>query len=168
VWVVLVGFVVVRTAPQIGALTGVGPSLGAAPVFDVVTLDGDLLTPEDLAGKVVVVNFWATWCPPCRLEMPNFQELHERSGGEGVVVVGLSTDQGSDAPIRAFLAERGITYPVGRATDAHRAAFGGIPGIPTTFIIDRDGVLRHKVVGYFTGPALDAAVDRLRDDATVE
>jgi peroxiredoxin len=157
----LLVFVAVRLGPQLGALLGVGPNLGEAPAYTVVTLDGDTLRSEDLAGRVVVLNFWATWCAPCRLEMPTLQALYERSDSAEVVVLGLSTDVGSTDPIREFLDERDITYPVGRATQAHRTAFGGIAGIPTTFIIGPDGVIEHRVVGYFTPPALSASVKRL-------
>ena len=108
-----------------------------------------------------MLNFWATWCGPCRLEMPSLQSLHEDRAIDGVRVLGLATDVGSERPIREFLGEREISYAVGRATSAHRRAFGGIPGIPTTFIIDREGVIQHKVVGYFTPPALRLAVRRL-------
>ena len=157
----LVIFVAIRLGPQLGALTGVGPSLGSAPEYTFVTLAGDTVRSTDLAGKVVVLNFWATWCGPCRLEMPTLQSLHQRSDTAEVVVLGLSTDVGSVDPIRAFLEERDITYAVGRATREHRQAFGGIRGIPTTFIIDGDGVIQHRVVGYFAPPALSMAVSRL-------
>ena len=163
-WVGVAAFALYRLGPQLAALTGVGPALGRAPDLRVVTLDGRTLGPEDLAGKVVVVNFWATWCPPCRLEIPSLEKLHERRAGEGVVVLGLATDAGGEAPIRAFLDERHITYAIGRATAAQRAAFGGIPAIPTTFLIDRSGVVRHRVVGYFAPPALNAAVGRLLEE----
>jgi len=83
---------------------------------------------------------------------------------DGVVVLGLSTDVGGEQGIRDFLDERRITYSVGRATAEHRRVFGGIPGIPTTFLIDRAGVVRHRVVGYFAPPALAAAVARLVAD----
>lgn len=162
----LLVFVAVRLGPQLGALVGVAPDQGRAPDYELVTLDGDTVRSAELEGKVVVVNFWATWCPPCRLEMPTLQRLHERRAADGVVVLGFSTDVGSDAGVRSFLAERGITYPVGIATADHRRAFGGIPGVPTTFLIDGDGVVRHKVVGYFTGPALNAAVGRLLSGGT--
>lgn len=154
-------FVAIRLGPQLGALTGVGPSMGRAPAYAFVTLDGDTVRSTDLAGKIVVLNFWATWCGPCRLEMPTLQALHERSDTGDVVVLGLSTDVGSAGPIRAFLDEREITYPVGRATREHKQAFGGIGGIPTTFIIDGGGVIQHRVVGYFAPPALSMAVSRL-------
>jgi peroxiredoxin len=160
----IVVFLAIRLGPQLGALTGVGPSLGSAPAYSLVTLGGDTVRSADLAGKVVVLNFWATWCAPCRLEMPSLQALHERSDTSRVAVIGLSTDVGSPDGIRAFLEERDITYPVGRATPEHRQAFGGIGGIPTTFIIDPRGVIQHRVVGYFTPPALSLAVGRLVDE----
>lgn len=160
----ILAFVLWRLGPQLGALAGVGPDLGRAPEYRVVTLEGDTIDSADLRGEVVVLNFWATWCPPCRIEMPSLQSLHEDRGADGVVVLGLSTDAGSAEPVRAFVEERGFTFPIGRATREHRAAFGGIPGIPTTFIIDREGIVRHKVVGYFAPPAMRMAVARLVDE----
>jgi len=158
-------FVAVRFGPQLGALLGVGAGSDEAPSWEMVTLSGDTVRSVDLAGQVVVVNFWATWCPPCRLEMPSLQKLHERRSRDGVVVLGLSTDAGGDGAVRSFLSERGITYPVGRATAEHHRTFGGIQGIPTTFVLDQAGRVRHRVVGYFTPPAMNAAVARLlRED----
>jgi thiol-disulfide isomerase/thioredoxin len=157
----LVVFVVVRVGPQLGALTGVGPDLGRAPSYGFAALDGTRIESTELAGQVVVLNFWATWCGPCKLEMPSLQSLHEDRAEDGVVVLGLSTDAGGVGAVRDFLEERGIDYPIGMATQQHRRAFGGIQGIPTTFIIDKTGVVRHRVVGYFAPPALRAAVDRL-------
>jgi peroxiredoxin len=161
----LLVFVVVRLGPQLGALTGIGPDLGRAPEYAFTALDGTEVRSSELRGQVVVLNFWATWCGPCRLEMPSLQALHEDKHAEGVVVLGLSTDVGGGSAVAEFLDEHDITYPVGRATQEHRQAFGGIPGIPTTFVIDRDGTVRHKVVGYFAPPAMRAAVNRLLDDA---
>lgn len=164
--IVLVGllvFATVRFAPQIGALLGVDSGYGPAPDIAFVSLDGETVSADDLEGNVVVLNFWATWCLPCRLEMPSLQSLHEDLAREGVTVLGLSTDSGPEEPIREFLSKREISYEVGRATRSQRAAFGGISGIPTTFVIDRDGVIRHRVVGYFAPPALRAAVSRLAE-----
>jgi cytochrome c biogenesis protein CcmG, thiol:disulfide interchange protein DsbE len=160
----LVAFVIYRVGPQLGALTGVGPDLGRAPEFSFVSFDGDTIRSEALRGRVVVLNFWATWCGPCKLEMPSLQALSEDMDPEDVIVLGLATDVGRAGPIRAFLRERSISYPVGRATVAHRQAFGGIRGIPTTFLIDREGVVRHRVVGYFAPPAMRAAVSRLVEE----
>jgi len=161
----LLVFVAVRFGPQLGALLGVGSRSDEVPSYELVTLSADTIRSSDLAGRVVVVNFWATWCPPCRLEMPSLQKLHERRAADGVVVLGFSTDVGGDEGVRAFLAKRGITYPVGKATSEHQRAFGGIQGIPTTFVLDRGGRVRHRVVGYFTPPAMNAAVSRLLEEA---
>lgn len=160
-WVGVALFLLARLGPQVGALAGVGPELGRLPALQVPTLDGDTVTAADLEGRVVVLNFWATWCLPCRAEMPALQALAERHADDDVVVLGLSTDSGSEAPIRTFLEERGITYPVGRATREQRLAFGGVRGIPTTLVVDRRGQVRHRVLGYFAPPAMGAAVRRL-------
>ena len=160
----LLAFVAVRLAPQLQALTGVGPDHGQAPAISVVTLRGNTVLPTDLRGKVVVVNFWATWCHWCRWEMPSLEKLHEAHAGDDLVVIGLATDVGSAGPIRSFLSARHITYPVARATAAVERAFGGVTGIPTTFVLDRTGVVRYRVVGYFAPPALEAAVSRLLNE----
>jgi len=161
VWTGVLIFIAVRLGPQIGALTGIGPALGSVPELHFVTLEGEEVGPDALAGKVVIVNFWATWCPPCRLEIPALQKVHQELADEGVLVVGLSTDAGSVDEVRAFLAERGVTYPVAMATPQHRRAFGGVSALPTTFILDREGVIQHRVLGFFAPPAMRAAVNRL-------
>ncbi|MGY8778307.1 MAG: TlpA disulfide reductase family protein, partial [Longimicrobiales bacterium] len=157
----LLVFALYRLGPQLGALTGVGPDLGSAPDYTFTALDGTPVDSEALKGQVVVLNFWATWCGPCKLEMPSLQSLHEDRGKDGVVVLGLATDAGDGSVVDAFLHEQGITYAVGRATSNHRRSFGGVSMIPTTYLIDRDGIVRHKVVGYFAPPAMRVAVNRL-------
>lgn len=154
-------FVAVRLGPQLGALTGVGAGGDEAPPFSLVTLQGDTVQLADLRGRVVVINFWATWCGPCRLEMPALQSLSERHDTAAVRVLGVSVDQGGVDGVRAFLADHEITYPVGMATWEHRRAVGGVRGIPTTLVVGPDGVIRHRVVGYFAPPAMNAAVSRL-------
>jgi len=156
-------FVIYRLGPQLGALVGFGPDLGPPPEYRFAAFDGSIIDSDQLRGKVVVLNFWATWCGPCRLEMPSLQSLHEDRAEDGVVVLGLSTDDGPDSAIEDFLRERDITYPIGRATRENSKAFGEISLLPTTFIIDRQGVIRHKVTGYFAAPAMRIAVNRLVD-----
>lgn len=160
-WVLVALFVIERLGPQLSALTGIGPTVGTAPPFELVTLEGETIRSEDLAGRVVVVNFWATWCPPCRIEIPALQSLWEERGEEGVVVLGISTDAGNGRAVADFLEERGVTYPVGMATSEIRRAFGGITALPTTFVIGPDGVIHHRVFGFFAPPAMNAAVGRL-------
>jgi len=154
-------FIAYRLGPQLGALTGLRLGEEVAPPFQFSTLDGQQIDSSELRGSVVVLNFWATWCGPCRLEMPSLQSLHEDRASDGVVVLGLSVDVAPDQKIVDFLAEHKIDYPVGMATNAHRRDFGGVSMLPSTFIIDRKGMIRHEVTGYFAGPALRVAVDRL-------
>ncbi len=164
VFVVLLLFVAHRLGPQLSALTGLGPIEGSTPEYSVELLDGTLLTSNDLLGKVVVLNVWATWCAPCRVEIPALQRLHEDvAAGEDVVVLGLATDVQGASIVEPFLAERGVSYPNGLLDRATRRALGGISHTPTTFVIGPDGVVRHKVLGFFAPPAMRAAVNRARD-----
>jgi thiol-disulfide isomerase/thioredoxin len=164
VFVGLVLFVIHRLGPQLSALTGLGPIEGSTPEYAVTLFDGSRLTSDDLRGKVVVLNVWATWCPPCRVEIPALQSLHERTEGAGdVVVLGLATDIQGRGVVAPFLAERGVTYANGMLDRETRRALGGISHTPTTFVIGPDGVVRHKVLGFFAPPAMRAAVNRLRE-----
>jgi len=163
-WIVVFVVVAERVGPQLTAWTGIGPIEGSSPDWALTTLDGETLTAGDAEGDVVVANFWATWCGPCRLEMPVLQRLHEEYRDRGVRVLGFSGDRGGEAGVRAFLDEREIDYPVGLATPADRRVFGGIGAFPTTFVIGRDGIVRNRVVGYFAGPAMRAAVERALEE----
>lgn len=165
-WAGVAIFVVIRIGPQVVALTGVGPVEGSIPRWSAVTLDGDPIDSEALRGRVVVVNFWASWCGPCRLEVPTLQSFWEEYGQEGdgrLTVVGVSIDSNRGAAER-FLDERGVTYPSVMATAELEEAFGGVRGVPTTFILDAEGVVRHRVFGYFVPPAMRAAVERLLEE----
>jgi len=160
----VVGSPVESATMESSASYGSFDSTYPAPKFRLASLDGGQLGPPDFSGKVVVLDFWATWCGPCKLEIPSLQSLHEDRAADGVAVLGLSTDRGDPADVAAYLNERSVRFPVGIATTTVRRAFGEIHGIPTTFIIDREGTIRHRVVGYFTPPALRAAVGRLIDE----
>lgn len=160
----LLAFVAWRIGPQLSAWTGLGARDRPAPELEVETLSGRILGGEEMVGKVVVVNFWATWCPPCRVEMPALQELHEDHADEGLVVLGLSIDAGGTASVERFLEQRDLTFPVAMADRADRRAFGGLQGVPTTVLIGRDGKIRHRVYGLFAPPALKAAVRRLLEE----
>ena len=164
VFVVLLLFVVHRLGPQLSALTGLGPIEGSKPIYSVELFDGTRVTSDDLLGKVVILNVWATWCPPCRVEIPALQRLHEEhASGEEVVVLGLATDVHGASVVQPFLTERGVSYRNGILDGTTRRALGGITHTPTTYVIGPDGVVRHKVLGFFAPPAMRAAVDRLRE-----
>ena len=153
-----------RLGPQIAAAVGVERDLGTVPAFTVETLEGVRIDSEELRGQVVLVNFWATWCGPCRFEMPGFQKVYEDLRDEGFVILGLSTDRESPAIVAEFVEERGVTYPIAMSSGALESRFGGLRGLPMSFLVDRSGQIRHKVFGYFTGPTLRLAVRRLLDE----
>ena len=124
----------------------IGSSL---PDFSVKDLQGHPLSSADLRGKVVLVDFWATWCQPCKKEMPGYQSLVNRYGSTGLVVIGLKFDTMPDMedPLQ-FAQGVGVHYPLAVATDDLKQKFGGIEGLPTTMLYDRQGVLRMKVIGF--------------------
>jgi thiol-disulfide isomerase/thioredoxin len=135
------------TAPAAAKVAGSLPKIGPAPSWRLQDLAGKPVSSEDLKGKVVVVDFWATWCPPCREEIPGYIELQKQYGPEGLVIVGISLDQQGPDIVKPFAAKYGINYPLVMGDEKVVAAFGGVEGIPTTFLIDRNGVIRDRKVG---------------------
>lgn len=153
-----------RLLPHLGALVGISERAALQPAYSVQTRDGRVLTPDSLRGRVVLVNVWATWCAPCRVEMPALQQLADAYAADSVVVLGLSVDRGPAAEVDAFLAERDISYPVAIVDDRTVAAFGGVRGYPTSLLLDREGVVRHSVVGPIGPLTLRPALRRLLAD----
>jgi len=129
-------------------LVAADPIGQSVPELTLLTVKGDTVRLGDLKGKVVIVDFWATWCPPCRAEMPFFNELYKTYRDSNVVVLGVNLDEPRDRVV-AFLGKLGIEYPValGRS-DREGKAFGGILGLPTTFVVDAQGIIRARAVGY--------------------
>ena len=160
-WILLLGFLGYRIAPQVQAALGVGGGGDMAPSYAAQTLDGESISLEGLRGQVVLVNFWATWCPPCRIEMPGFQRVYEDRREEGFVILGISTDRAGQGVVREFLEDRGITFPVTMASGQVVRDFGGVQALPTSFLIDREGRVRQEVKGIFAEPTLRMAVGHL-------
>jgi thiol-disulfide isomerase/thioredoxin len=123
------------------------PVIGPAPAWHLKDVDGKDVSSDAFKGKVVVVDFWATWCPPCRAEIPGYVELYKKYGKDGLVIVGLSMDEAGPKVVKDFMAKFSITYPMLMADDAVVSAFGSMDSIPTTFLIDRSGQIRDKKVG---------------------
>jgi len=134
-----------------------------APELKVRTLGGEKVVLSDLRGKVVLVNFWATWCPPCRAEMPGFQRVWNDQRDAGFVVLGLSADETGSGGVARFLRDQGISYPVGMASVSAKAAYGGVNALPVSFLVDRQGVIRRRVMGVYDERVLRQDVRRLLD-----
>lgn len=140
-----------------------GVSVGdIPPSFTLPDLDGNEVSLSDFEGKVIVLDLWATWCPPCREEIPFLIELHNEFEDEGLAIVGIGLDQGGAADLAPFVESNGIEYTIvvgDRSTgEAYR-----VSGIPTTFIIGRDGRIAAKHVGFANElrPQMRAEIEEL-------
>lgn len=119
-----------------------------APDFNLKTLDGKTLQLSALKGKVVLLNFWATWCPPCREEIPHFKELYDQYRAKGLEIIGVALDDGGEKDVAPFARQNQINYPLVAAGGQELAqSYGGIRGIPTTFLIDKQGRIAQKYIG---------------------
>lgn len=123
------------------------PVIQPAPEWTLYDLDGKPVSSSDFKGKVVVIDFWATWCAPCREEIPGYIALQEKYGKDGLVIVGISLDRGGPAKVIDFAKKFGINYTVVMGDSEQIEGFGDIAAIPTTFLIDRDGNVRDRKVG---------------------
>lgn len=120
---------------------------GPAPDFTLETLDGKNMRLSDLRGKAVLLNFWATWCSPCKIEMPWFIELQNQYGSQGLQIVGVAMDDSSKEDIAKFAKEMGVNYPVLIGKEAVGDEYGGVPALPESFFIGRDGKIVDKIIG---------------------
>ena len=118
-----------------------------APDFTLESLDGKSMRLSDLRGKAVLLNFWATWCSPCKIEMPWLVELQKQYGSQGLQIVGVAMDDSSKEDIAKFAKDMGVNYPVLLGKEAVGDAYGGVPALPETFFIGRDGKIVDKIIG---------------------
>ncbi|MBT3188721.1 MAG: redoxin domain-containing protein [Anaerolineae bacterium] len=134
-------------APQKGFL---------APDFTLETLDGEAVTLSDLRGQAVLVNFWATWCPPCRAEMPAFQRAYADYEEEGFIIVAVNaTTQDNLTDIDAFITEYGLSFPIVLDNDGAVNQLYQVRSLPTSFFVDKEGIISEVVIG---GPIAEALI----------
>jgi peroxiredoxin len=130
-----------------------------APTFTLDTFNGETVALADLRGRPVVLNFWATWCPPCRIELPYFQEASVRYNGR-VTIVGV--DQGEPASVVGpFAAELGLSYPLALDDDSRVNRLYRVNALPTTVFVDADGVVEEVYLGIINGAVLEERIERL-------
>jgi thiol-disulfide isomerase/thioredoxin len=124
------------------------PPRTAAPEWKLTDLNGKLVKLSDFRGKVLILDFWATWCAACRIEIPQFVELQKRYGNKGLTVIGVSLDEQGPEVVKKFAKRFGVNYPIVIGNEKVAEAYGGIEGIPTTFVIDREGRIVGSHIGY--------------------
>jgi thiol-disulfide isomerase/thioredoxin len=123
------------------------PTIKAAPDFTLTSLEGKNISLTDYRGKAVLLNFWATWCGPCKIEMPWFVELQNQYGAQGLQIVGVAMDDSSKEDIAKFVKDMGVNYPVLIGKEAVGDAYGGVPALPESFFISRDGKIVDRIMG---------------------
>jgi peroxiredoxin len=133
-----------------GPARSTGPSMNgtAAPDFTLQTLEGKTVHLSDYRGKGVLLNFWATWCQPCKIEMPWFAELQKQYGPEGLQIVGIAVDEdASPDDLAKFAGSLGVNYPILVGQESVENQYGGVQFLPATLYIDREGKIVDKVFG---------------------
>lgn len=132
------------------------------PEFSVKDLQGREISSAELRDKVVLIDFWATWCQPCKKEMPGYQKLLELYGARGFTVIGFKFDTMMDTEDPLHFAKKiGVRYPLAVAPEELKQKFGGIEGLPTTMLYDRKGILRKKVIGFEYTDVIEADLKAL-------
>ena len=142
----VLGFKLARHSAPTGAASAAQPN-GVAPDFTLQSLDGKTVHLSDYRGKAVVLNFWATWCGPCKIEMPWFVDLQKQYGPAGVQFLGVAMDDASTKDIAEFAQSMNVNYPILIGKEAVGEAYGGVQFLPETFYLDRNGKIVDKAFG---------------------
>ena len=124
-------------------------------------VDGKMVSSDSFQGKAMLITFFATWCPPCRQEIPTLKKLHQELGPQGFVVIGLSMDEGGPKLVAKLVEQEKINYPVLMATQATARDFGRVTGIPTSFLVNKKGHVVKKYPGYVSHALLEKDIKSL-------
>jgi thiol-disulfide isomerase/thioredoxin len=131
-------------------------------------IDGSEQNINDFKGNWIVVNFWATWCPPCIAEMPDLQSFHDKHSGNGAMVIGINVENLSSKQILSFLDTYSITYPVYRGANLMNSELGSVPGLPTTFLVSPLGIVEARQVGVVTGEMIENFIEKWEAKQSVQ
>jgi thiol-disulfide isomerase/thioredoxin len=140
-----------------------GPPIGSlAPDFELKLLGvkGKTMQLSSLKGKAVIVNFWATWCEPCKIEMPWLVELQKKYGPQGLQIIGVAVDDSEEKVISDFSHKMGVNYPVLLGTEKVADLYGGVDGLPTNFFLDRSGKVVDHVLGLVSESVIEDAIKK--------
>ncbi len=145
-----------RTMIRMLALVTLAVSTGAGALdMPLTDVHGKRANLDDFRGKWVVVNYWATWCPPCITEMPELQEFHDAHANQDAIVIGINTEHISQSRLQEFLDDYFITYPIFVSPPVQQSELGLIPGLPTTFMVSPEGEVLARQVGPVTRDMLE-------------
>jgi len=163
---IMLAFIGVRRSRTSGSTSsddasGANSLTKAAPQFELKTLDGRVVKLSDFRGKALVLNFWATWCAPCRVETPWLEELYGQYRERGLEIVGISMDDGGTHPVEEFAREMNVNYTVLRGNNSVSDSYGGLRFLPQTFFIDRDGNIQRQNMGLKSKSDLENDIKRL-------
>ncbi len=161
IWLVVIIVTVGASGYLDGCLASeTAPEKASAPSFDLVRLDGLPVRLEEHRGKTVILDFWATWCAPCEVQMPILDELWNRRGGKDLLVLGISIDTRAPDEVIAWLAERGLEYPIA-ISDQQLAVDFGVWAFPTLVVVDPEGAIHQSHQGVLSRPQLDDLLDQI-------
>jgi peroxiredoxin len=161
------GFKMTRRGSQGSEFAGTPAKNGLAPDFALQSIDGKTVRLSDLRGKPVVLNFWATWCAPCKIEMPWFVELQKKYESAGVQFLGVAMDDASTKDIAEFAQSMNVNYPILIGKEAVGDAYGGVQFLPETFYIGRDGKIVDKAFGLKGRGEIEDAIKKIVGSGTV-
>ena len=142
--------------------SGTDPAIGSlAPEFSLKSVpDGKTVTLSSLRGKAVVVNFWATWCGPCKIEMPWLVDLQKKYGDQGLQIVGITKEDYDEATIAKFTKKMGVNYTVLVGNQQVVDLYGGVGGLPTSFFVNRSGKVVHEIIGLDSESKFEDAIKK--------
>jgi cytochrome c biogenesis protein CcmG, thiol:disulfide interchange protein DsbE len=157
-------FLALLGAPSLHAVLPPDPLLHKqAPAFVRTDLSNHPIDLASLRGRVVLLSFWASWCGPCRIEMPRFIEWQSRYGNAGLQIVGVSMDDDS-APVQSLIRTRKVNYPILMGDEKLGVLYGGILGLPVTYLIDRNGIIRARFKGETRLDRMERSIQKVLRD----